>query len=314
MPVIFSAASPVAPPEDRNTSLFDAASDGNYPRIANLLAEGADVNADIDKTSQFHVPEDAGDTPLIYAINGGHYRAAEMLLKHGALVNFANKRGDTPLLIAATNGQSGLVHLLLANGADMTAVSKAGSPFSKSGPANRDMPGDTPLIRAARNGTTKTIEFLLTSGADVHAVDQEGKTPLMIVKARGLLDDAALFQEAEQGHLPKGNYWVGPVSLPAIFGVKTNNTLPLGMRLDKVLPSSLESAKKPTFDRLVRCFESRGYVITWLLEQYGANGKVQRFDFVAEPDFSPGITTPTSGFDLTIIERPNGSGSMCFSE
>ncbi|EDO35982.1 predicted protein, partial [Nematostella vectensis] len=51
---------------------------------------------------------------------------AEMLLKHGAIVNARNTSYVTPLHIAVGNGRTRIAQLLIANGADLEAETNDG--------------------------------------------------------------------------------------------------------------------------------------------------------------------------------------------
>ena len=71
--------------------LHRAANEGDIAEMARLVASGYDVN----------LFDDLSRTPLHYAVEGEHYKAAEWLLKNGAAVN-ANEEeliGETPLCL-----------------------------------------------------------------------------------------------------------------------------------------------------------------------------------------------------------------------
>ncbi len=112
-----------------DTSLHDAAKEGNKSKVEALLAQGADVNA----RSKY------GITPLQLAacsdINIDKLPLVKLLLAKGADVNAKDNLGTTPLHEAARcNGSKAIVALLLAQGADVNATNKN---------------GDTPLHTAA---------------------------------------------------------------------------------------------------------------------------------------------------------------------
>jgi len=66
-----------------------------------------------------HEPvNDQGWTPLLVAINRGHFAMAEFFVQAGADVNRANSAGETPLYHAVAKGSQALVRCLLAAGAD----------------------------------------------------------------------------------------------------------------------------------------------------------------------------------------------------
>ena len=90
--------------------LHRAAGAGDIPEMEKLAAAGFDVN----------MFDDTGRTPLHFAVEGEHYRAAEWLLMHGADVNShdENMIGETPLCFAVQRDYPELVELLLRHGAD----------------------------------------------------------------------------------------------------------------------------------------------------------------------------------------------------
>ena len=58
-----------------------------------------------------------GGTLLMLSANSGHVRVAELLLKHGAAVDFRDGFGGTALMFAAGLGHAHVLHLLLQHGA-----------------------------------------------------------------------------------------------------------------------------------------------------------------------------------------------------
>ncbi|KQO19203.1 ankyrin repeat domain-containing protein [Acidovorax sp. Leaf78] len=91
--------------------LHRAAAEGNCDEMRRLLA------ADSHALSTF---DDLGRTPLHYAVEGDHYRAAEWLIQQGAVVNAHDEPmiGETPLCLAVRRDYPEMVELLLAHGAD----------------------------------------------------------------------------------------------------------------------------------------------------------------------------------------------------
>jgi len=82
-----------------------------------LLSAGASVNVEVGLT---------GYSPLYSAINAGHLDAVELLIKHGADINFRNPVGGTPLHDAAYLGRPKIAELLIRHGADVNARAKSG--------------------------------------------------------------------------------------------------------------------------------------------------------------------------------------------
>lgn len=73
-----------------------------------LLAKGANPN----------LQDDAGNTPLMQAVETGFSDGVRRLLAGKANVNLANRSGETPLIRAVQKRDVDLVKLLVANGAD----------------------------------------------------------------------------------------------------------------------------------------------------------------------------------------------------
>ncbi|MEM8558559.1 MAG: ankyrin repeat domain-containing protein [Bacteroidota bacterium] len=109
-------------------------------------------------------------TPLMFAAQGGHVEAVEVLLAAGADVNaVAGRSGpmyrpemtlDTPLHIAAEAGQDAVVAVLLAAGADLTAENAYGTP---------------PLVAAVYGGNPDVVQQLLDAGADPDAGEETAR-------------------------------------------------------------------------------------------------------------------------------------------
>jgi bla regulator protein blaR1 len=151
-------------------ALYRAAERGDLKRIADLIAEGANVNAAI-----------GGDgSPLIGAARAGRLDAVRLLLDRGADPNLSVDGDGNPLIMAAANGHLPVVELLLARGATIDLV----------------VDGDeNALIQASAAGELEVVRFLVSKGADVNLRvwverDRDGRegewrTPLgMAVRAR----------------------------------------------------------------------------------------------------------------------------------
>ena len=136
-------------------SMIPAGDEHNRCRKA-LANKGADVN----------IPDENGETPLMYAVKEGHNLCVNELIKAGADVNQCGPCGSSALIIAAYLGLPNIVHLLLASGADVNM---------------KDEGGKQALNYAAdRIDQVSSIEMLLKAGADVNNRDTEGLTPLMV--------------------------------------------------------------------------------------------------------------------------------------
>ena len=89
--------------KDLDLGLTGAASEGNVEKVRQLLAAGADKNAQ----DPF-----VGLTPLHYAASCGHKSVVEVLLAAGADKNLKTKSGETPLDVAKKKGHTALIDVL----------------------------------------------------------------------------------------------------------------------------------------------------------------------------------------------------------
>ncbi|KAL9105844.1 MAG: hypothetical protein Q9227_009052 [Pyrenula ochraceoflavens] len=95
-----------------------------------------------------------GRTPLSWAVNQGHREMVELLLGHGARVNFKDRSMLTALHIAVTGQHRDVVSVLLEHGARLEAKAEYGDT-------------DTPLIRAILANSKEMTQELLEHGARV---------------------------------------------------------------------------------------------------------------------------------------------------
>jgi hypothetical protein len=136
---------------DINSRLVQAADDGNFDEVKDLVKDGADVN----------FLDDTGWTALLYASFKGHTEIARFLVKAGAnLTAKAAKDGWTPLCCACKRGNMELIRFFLENGADIESADNAGF---------------TPLLKASQQGHTEVVRFLsVEKGANIHVKDFRG--------------------------------------------------------------------------------------------------------------------------------------------
>jgi quinoprotein dehydrogenase-associated probable ABC transporter substrate-binding protein len=140
-------------------------------RVEDWLAEGADINAELNN-----------------AVLAFDKERVTFLLGRGADVNKLDDQGYTPLLTAVRNRNSDMAELLLEHGAD---------------PNLPDSDGATPLVHAINRNHVPSVELLVAKGADIGRVGREGYTPLefaigddKLFAAQALLDAGALVNTA----------------------------------------------------------------------------------------------------------------------
>lgn len=123
--------------------------------ITDLVAQGAELNATMDKT---------GETSLHLAARYARADAAKRLLDAGADANLQDNTGRTPLHAAVAADAMGVFQILLRNRATNLNA--------------RMHDGTTPLILAARLAIEGMVEDLINADADINAADNSGKTAL----------------------------------------------------------------------------------------------------------------------------------------
>jgi hypothetical protein len=107
----------------KRTPLHHAAFENDTALVRQLLAHGADMNAQ----------DRDGFTPLHFAAQQTAVAAANLLVEAGVTVDIPNKYGNTPLWTATFNsrGQGDMIRLLRAAGADPLRQNNYGhSPLS----------------------------------------------------------------------------------------------------------------------------------------------------------------------------------------
>lgn len=112
----------------------------------------------------------------------GHWKVCDILIRHGADVNFKiAQTNETPLHNALAKAGRPyyfyVVRLLVESGADVNART---IPDVETGAFMRDVrtKGETPLHRAAAYADERTIQYLIEQGADKTAKDVHGNSPL----------------------------------------------------------------------------------------------------------------------------------------
>jgi len=158
-------------------NLFQAITANDETQLRKLLAQRADVNAVyVSGNPQAHRQEMSGlhfsvgsswggaansapiypafnhSTPLMGALTLQQWNTAELLLKHGAKVDQADKDGRTALMHLAQNGDMEAVQFLMAHNADVNYQGHTSL---------------TALELAAGSGKMEVVKYLLSQSAQV---------------------------------------------------------------------------------------------------------------------------------------------------
>lgn len=164
-------------PRALDRALYEAAQEGDFEGVKEMVAAGANPSAVID-----------GDgSPLIGAARSGRSEIAKYLLDQGADPNGVVEGDGSPLIQAAQNGRLDQVQMLIDRGADV----------------NLAVEGDeNPLMNAAEHGSLRIVQLLVEKGADVNA---------RIWNSRGGRDDngewrTAISQARKNGHMDVVRY------------------------------------------------------------------------------------------------------------
>ncbi|XP_063716671.1 ankyrin-3-like isoform X3 [Symsagittifera roscoffensis] len=103
------------------------------------------------------------ESPLHFAVRGGHYNLAQMLLDNGAEVNAEALEKLTPLHIASRNGDLDMVKLLVKRGADIE---------------HEALDNYRPIHMATREGHPQVVEYLLQNKAEPNCLTKKQLSPL----------------------------------------------------------------------------------------------------------------------------------------
>ena len=107
--------------------------------------------------------------PLPAALSKRHFHVADLLSKHGAVVDVRDQQEWTPLYVAAILESVDIMRWLLKHGANASS---------------RTDFGQTSLHHAAYNTDLEVVQVLLEYNPDISLRDQYGDTPLHVISAR----------------------------------------------------------------------------------------------------------------------------------
>jgi len=131
------------------TTLLDAAEQGDHAAVVRLLSKGANPN----------LAGPDGTTAIMWAASNGDLELVRALVKAGANVKARNQFGTSALTEAAIIGSAPIINVLVKAGAD---------------PNTKNPEGETPLMAAARSGKLEAAKVLLEAGADINAKETFG--------------------------------------------------------------------------------------------------------------------------------------------
>ena len=196
-------------------ALFFAVREGRADVVRTLIGAGVDVNEPLHRKGRPQYQyANSGMSPLILAIENGHFALAVALLEEGADPN-DQRTGYTPLHTItwvrkpknsdygsdpAPEGSGNLsslqfVQTLVAMGADVNARLASGKPQAP----KINIEGATPFLFAADKADVPLMKVLLELGADPFLPNVENTSPLMAAAGLGTtapLEEAGTEEEA----------------------------------------------------------------------------------------------------------------------
>jgi len=147
------------------SQLHVAISEGSYEAVSDILEDS--------HKKEMELPDQNGNTPLLWAAIQNDIEIAEALIESDANVNAQNYEGQTSLFMAVSMGYEQMARLLLENGAN---------------PNISTLDGVTALHMAAANGARNLLVLLLGYGAFVNEQDENGDTVMHYAVREGRVD------------------------------------------------------------------------------------------------------------------------------
>lgn len=184
------------------TPLFFAVREGRAPVVFRLLEAGVDVNEAMRPERRNGVTRGRPTSPLLLAVENGHFELAVALLNAGAdpngrpagftalhAITWVRKPirgdGDPPPYGSGDLDSLDIVRQLVAHHADLNARLEKGT----SGKGRFTTTGSTPFLMAARASDVPLMRLLLELGADSGLPNADNCTPLLAAAGVGALGD-----------------------------------------------------------------------------------------------------------------------------
>ena len=154
------------------------------------LTDPKRIEALLEKHIRLEIKSDA----LARAAVHGDVALLQLLISHGADVNYVDGQGQTILMLATVHGFHGQCgndsrrYSYGGNVAQVRNLIAAGARLN-----DRDREGNTALMLAAKYGRSDIVKILLDAGADVHLKNSHGETALIhAASSIGTFDEAHL--------------------------------------------------------------------------------------------------------------------------
>lgn len=157
--------------------IFEAASSGDLESVKSFVQ---DKHVSVDSRSL-----GSGETPLLKAVQGGHFKVVEYLINAGANINHVDKWGYNCVLWAVdqNNTDINMIKYLISYGANFKIKDKKN--------------GYTVLHWAAFHDNLTLVKYLIELSADINAKSVKGETPLDLAAQAGSLDVLDFFIEEQ---------------------------------------------------------------------------------------------------------------------
>jgi len=208
------------------TPLFFAVREGHIEVTRALLKAGANVNetlqpgddrSAVEVIGKYDVPAQKGTSPLLMAVENGHFELAIALVDAGADPNDrrsgftplhavtwvrrpdASDAGDPPPIGSGRLTSLQFVRALVERGANVNTRLEKGAPKAPYAATLLKTEGATPFLMAADRADVPLMRELLTLGADPFLPNADNSTPLMAAAGLGTanpLEEAGTEAEA----------------------------------------------------------------------------------------------------------------------